>query len=44
MLTAPPRDWRATKGAVMQANMTVHAVMVPECGPAAVQQRGIVRL
>jgi hypothetical protein len=44
MLTAPPRDWCATKGAVMQANMIVHVVMVPECDPALVQQRGIVRL
>jgi hypothetical protein len=44
MLTAPPRDRCTTKGAVMQANMTVHAVMVHECEPALVQQRGIVRL
>jgi len=43
MLTAPLRDWRATKGAVMQAKMTVRAVMVPECGPALIRQRGIVR-
>jgi hypothetical protein len=44
MLTAPPRDGWATKGAGMQANMIVRALMVPECGPALVRQRGIVRI